>query len=48
MPPTINETTASLWPSREAAGSKQLVAALNLHAKILPSCTKHKKRESNK
>jgi hypothetical protein len=37
MPPTTNDTTASWWPTSEAAGSKQLVAALNLQAKILPS-----------
>jgi hypothetical protein len=42
LAPTTSVTTARVWPFSDAAGSKQLVATLNFHAKIAPSCSKIK------
>jgi len=36
--PLDNETTDSVCPAREAAGSKVLDAELNIHVKIVSSC----------
>lgn len=33
-----NEITGNICPVREAAGSNVLVAELNFHARIVPSC----------
>jgi hypothetical protein len=36
--PETSETTGSVWPAREVAGSMVLAAELKFHAKIVPSC----------
>ena len=41
LAPTTSVTTARVWPVSDAAGSKQLVAALNFHASIVPSCNRN-------
>jgi len=41
-----NETTGSLCPAKEAAGSEVLAAVLNIRAKIVPSCGMESQKKS--
>ena len=44
--PETNETTRSVRPAKEAAGSEVLATVLNIHAKIVPYCGMESQKKS--